>query len=93
MSSERRPSPPAFNRPETTGQAPIFSEKAVEIARRLEGDDGDEARAIRAEALALEGFFNRWKIEHPTNEDRVAAIMKLMDLSRRAMEYASRSHR
>jgi hypothetical protein len=71
----------------------MFSEKAAEIARRLEHDDGDEARAIRAEALALEGFFNRWKIEHPTNEDRVAAITQLMDLTRRSMEHASRAHK
>lgn len=96
MSSARTPPPrpgPPPPRPETTGQAPVFSEKAAEIARRFESDDSDAGRAIRAEAVALESFFNRWKIEHPTNEDRVAAITRLMDLSRRAMEHASRTHR
>jgi len=88
-----RPPVPPGPRSETTGQAPVFAEKAAELVRRFESDDSDEGRSIRAEAIDLTSFFDRWKLEHPTNEDRVAAIQRLMDLSRRAMEHLSQAPR
>lgn len=77
----------------TTGQAPVFLNQARDVVRMVENDTSSEARAIHHEAVELAGFFERWRTEQPTNLQRVAAIQRLLDLSRRAMEHTTRSAR
>jgi hypothetical protein len=72
-----------------TSQAPTFLRNAIELSVRFEKDPSPVARAITSEALALVEFFRRWKIQSPTNAERVEAIHHLLDLTRRAAEYAA----
>lgn len=77
----------------TTGQAPVFLNQARDVVRMVEHDTSPEGRSMHQEAVQLTSFFERWRTEQPTNQQRVAAIQRLLDLSRRVMEHTTRSSR
>lgn len=68
-----------------TGVAPTFVASAKELVKGLANDDSPEAVAIKAEASELIRFFESWPKDRPTNESRVAAIQRLLELTRRNM--------
>jgi hypothetical protein len=77
----------------STGQAPVFLNQARDVVRMVEHDASPEGRSIHHEAVELTRFFERWRVEQPTNQQRVAAIQRLLDLSRRVMEHTTRNTR
>ena len=71
-----------------TAAAPMFVTSAEEVLAVLADDHSADADAMRAEAQDLAAFFRTWPIVKPRNEDRLAAIKSLMDLTRRSMAHA-----
>lgn len=72
-----------------TAAAPMFVTSAEEVLTVLADDHSEEARAMRREAQDLAAFFRTWPVVKPRNEDRLAAIKSLMDLTRRSMAHAA----
>jgi hypothetical protein len=70
-----------------TAAAPMFVTSAQEVLNVLADDSSPEAIEMRDEASALVGFFRTWPVLKPRNEDRLAAIKSLMDLTRRSMAH------
>ena len=65
----------------------LFQESAEELAVRLENEGSEAARILAREARELAGRFAVWHLERPLDEERVATIQRLFDLSRRALDY------
>lgn len=70
-----------------TISSPLFERNAEETAERLSHVDGPAAAALHREALELVALFRSWAEERPDPADRVAAINRLFDLNRRAMDF------
>ena len=68
-----------------TGVAPTFVASAKELLKALANNDSEEATAIKKEAAELIVFFESWPQDRPTNESRVAAIQRLLEITRQNM--------
>jgi hypothetical protein len=66
----------------------MFVTSAEEVLAVLADDHTAEALVMRREAQDLAAFFRTWPTVKPRNEDRLAAIKSLMDLTRRSMAHA-----
>lgn len=75
--------------PTATAAAPMFVTSAEEVIAVLADDPSPDALAMRREAQDLAAFFRTWPVVKPRNEDRLAAIKSLMDLTRRSMSHAA----
>lgn len=71
----------------STGAAPMFVTSAQEVLHVLADDASHEAVDMRREATELVAFFRTWPIVKPRNDERLTAIQRLMDLTRRSMAH------
>lgn len=74
-----------------TSTSPLFLKSAQETAERLARVGGPAAQALAEEAYALADLFRGWGSQRPADAVRVAAISRLFDVNRRAMDFLSRA--
>jgi hypothetical protein len=65
----------------------IFVDTAEEVLRRLAGDSSPEALAMINEAQELAHVFRTWQVVRPADSERLAAIRRIFEVQRKAMEY------
>lgn len=70
--------------------SPLFLKNAEETRERLSRLGGAGAAALAEEADSLARIFRAWQAQRPTDEVRVAAIQRLFDVNRRAMDLLMR---
>ena len=69
----------------------VFESICEELLGRLNGDGSERGRGFIYEAHELLGILGRWREEPPTQDQRTAAITRVLDLHRRAMEHLTLS--
>ena len=74
----------------SSGTLPIFEETCLEWMRRLTNDQSDEAMKIRDDAHMLLLEVREWRNVLPTPVERLKTISKVLEMHRRAFEYATR---
>lgn len=68
----------------------LFRQSAEDLANKLAEHQQAEALQMEREAREMVEVFAAWSAVRPTNEARIAAIHRLFDLNRRAMDFLSK---